>query len=131
MIAESAGLAPARCASRTAGRLMLEIGVELAPAKPRKLTAALMDQADLVVNLCEYGLPRTNTQVLKAALADPAGEALAEQRSVRNDIYAMVTRLGECLRQARQIDPVLAYSATGIQRSMTTRRSSCLNGLLT
>ena len=99
--AESAGLIPARRCSRTAQRLMREKGLELAPTLPRKFVVAEAQHYDLIVNLCDYGLPKVPCRSLKVALPDPSGKDEILQRAIRDHVEKLVEILILQFRQAR------------------------------
>ena len=75
--------------------VMLEAGIDLANAVPRKLTAELADRARALVTMgCGDQCP-----VIPGALredwplSDPKGRPIDEVRAIRDDIQQRVTRL--------------------------------------
>ena len=75
--------------------VMREVGIDLADAKPQKLTAELAQGAELLVTMgcgeeCPYvpGLRRADW-----SLTDPKGLPLDEVRAIRDTIRSHVERL--------------------------------------
>jgi arsenate reductase len=100
--ADSAGFTPAAKASQTAQRLMMEKGLAMAENKPRRWSPAELDGYDLIVNLCEYGLPKTPVPVLKIPVPDPVGKPEEERREIRDHIEVVVRTMLEQFRQPRE-----------------------------
>jgi arsenate reductase len=99
--AESAGFIPARTVSHTARRLMTEKGLAMPEAPPRRWIQSELDSYDLIVNLCEYGLPKTSVPVVKILLPDPVGRPEEERREIRDEIEIIVQTMLAQFRQAR------------------------------
>jgi protein-tyrosine-phosphatase len=100
--AESAGFRPAKTASHTAQRLMSERGLTMPDTTPRRFRPAELDGYDLIVNLCEYGLPKTSVPVLKIGMTDPVGRPEQERREIRDEIETIVLTMLAQFRQARE-----------------------------
>ena len=101
--ASSAGIfTPAKTISHTAGRLMSEKGLAMPETPPRAWRAAELDDYDLIVNLCEYGLPKTSIPVVKVGLPDPVGKPEKERREIRDEIECLVLTMLARFRQTRR-----------------------------
>lgn len=91
----SAGTAPAERAQPEVRDAMREIGAYLDDRVPRLLTYGLVEEADLIVKMgpadqCPH-IPEK--RYLDWNLPDPAGQALAEVRAIRDDISLRVQLL--------------------------------------
>lgn len=91
----SAGTQPAERVHPVVVDVMREVGIDLADAKPQKLTAELAQGAELLVTMgcgeeCPYvpGLRRADW-----SLTDPKGLPLGEVRAIRDTIRSHVERL--------------------------------------
>jgi protein-tyrosine-phosphatase len=91
----SAGTKPGRRVHREVVDVMLELGIDLSDRKPRRLTRALAERADVVVMMgcgdeCPYvpGLRRLDWD-----LPDPKDRPIAEVRAIRDEIAARVREL--------------------------------------
>lgn len=91
----SAGTQPAERVHPVVVDVMREVGIDLADAKPQKLTAELAQGAELLVTMgcgeeCPYvpGLRRADW-----SLTDPKGLPLDEVRAIRDTIRSRVERL--------------------------------------
>ncbi len=100
----SAGTAPAERVHAEAIAVMRELGIDLSDRRPRALTRALAEQADVVVTMgcgdaCPY-IP--GKRYVDWELADPSGRPLAEVRATRDEIArrvdALVAQLDAALR---------------------------------
>jgi arsenate reductase (thioredoxin) len=97
-LALSAGTTPADHVHPEVVEVMREIGIDLAERTPQLLTRELAEQADVVVTMgcgdaCPY-IP--GKRYIDWDLPDPAGRALAEVRTMRDEIARRVeTLLGE------------------------------------
>jgi arsenate reductase len=93
--AESAGTTPAERVHPEVVEAMRERGVELASAKPRQLTRAMAERADVVVTMgcgdeCPY-VP--GKRYVDWDLPDPKGLPVEEVRRIRDDIERRVRAL--------------------------------------
>jgi arsenate reductase len=100
--AESAGFTPGKTGSHTARRLMAEKGLTMPDAPPRRWTQGELESYDLIVNLCEYGLPKTSVPVLKVWMPDPVGRPEQDRRDIRDEIQQVVLTMVAQFRQARE-----------------------------
>ena len=93
--ATSAGTAPAEHVHREVVEVMRELGVDLADRRPRLLTRALAEHADVVVTMgcgdaCPY-IP--GKRYIDWELPDPSGRSLDEVRAIRDEIARLVDQL--------------------------------------
>jgi arsenate reductase (thioredoxin) len=100
--AASAGTRPAARVHPEVVEAMREVGLHLSGRVPRRLTAALAQEADVVVTMgcgdeCPY-VP--GLRYVDWDLPDPKGRPLAEVRAVRDDIARRVQALVEELDAA-------------------------------
>jgi arsenate reductase len=100
--AGSAGFMPARNLSQTARRLMFEKGLALSDALPRSWSTAELDKWDVILNMCEFGLPKTSVLVLKTPFPDPVGRPEEERREIRDEIEILVQVMLAQFRQVRE-----------------------------
>jgi arsenate reductase len=91
----SAGSAPADEINPVVRAAMAELGIDLDGARPRVLTADVVKASDVVVTMgCGDACPVfPGGRYLDWDLADPAGKALDEVRSIRDDIDRRVRAL--------------------------------------
>ena len=92
--AESAGARPRREGIwPNVIEAMREVGVDLAPRSPRKLTVEMQLHADWAITLaCGAECPFVPGAVEDWDIDDPAGKSLDEVRAIRDDIEARVKR---------------------------------------
>jgi arsenate reductase len=95
--ARSAGTTPAGHVHPVVIEVMEEVGIDLRPQTPARLTPELAEWSDLVVTMgcgdeCPY-IP--GKRYLDWDLADPAGQAAPEVRALREDIAGRVAGLLE------------------------------------
>ena len=93
--AVSAGTTPAERVHPEVLQVMNEVGIDLAGAKPQKLTVELARDADLLVTMgcgdkCPY-VP--GLKVEDWPLEDPKGQPLERVRQIRDEIRARVEAL--------------------------------------
>ena len=91
----SAGTTPADRVHPEVVDAMRELGLDLAAATPRKLTAELANRADVVVTMgcgdeCPY-IP--GKRYVDWELQDPKGQPIEVVRAIRDDIAQRVTAL--------------------------------------
>jgi arsenate reductase (thioredoxin) len=91
----SAGTEPAERVHPEVVDVMREVGIDLAAARPQKLTTELAQQADLLITMgcgdkCPYvpGLP-----IEDWPLEDPKGKPIERVREIRDEIQRRVERL--------------------------------------
>ena len=93
--AVSAGTSPAERLHPEVLQVMNEVGIDLAGAKPQKLTVELARDANLLVTMgcgdkCPY-VP--GLKVEEWPLEDPKGQSLERVREIRDDIRARIEDL--------------------------------------
>jgi arsenate reductase (thioredoxin) len=100
--AVSAGTHPAERVHPQVVQVMKETGIDLASAKPQKLTEELARDADLLITMgcgdeCPYapGLKRDDWP-----LPDPKDKDITEVRRIRDEIRNRVIRLVDSLSQS-------------------------------
>ena len=91
----SAGTTPAERVHPQVVEAMLEVGIDLSDAVPRRLTTELAEQADVVVTMgcgdeCPY-IP--GKRYVDWDLPDPSGMPLEDVRRLRDEIDARVRAL--------------------------------------
>jgi arsenate reductase len=93
--AMSAGTQPASHVHPEVVEVMREIGIDLASAKPRKLTDELARDASVLVTMgCGEACPYVpGLKTLDWALPDPKGKSLDEVRAIRDEIHERVKSL--------------------------------------
>ena len=82
---------------------MRELGVDLADAKPRKLTVELASTASLLVTMgCGDACPAVpGLRTADWPLEDPKGKPIERVRQIRDDIRSRVSKLAKDLGCAR------------------------------
>jgi protein-tyrosine-phosphatase len=92
--AESAGTNPGQHVWPEVVEVMREVGVDLSARRPKKLTVAMQQRADLAVTMgCGDACPYVPTTVEDWDLPDPSGRPLDEVRKVRDTIERRVKQL--------------------------------------
>jgi arsenate reductase len=94
-MAVSAGTAPGERVHPEVVAVMKEVGIDLSSATPRKLTAALAQDADLLVTMgcgdeCPY-VP--GLKIVDWPLEDPKGQPIERVREIRDEIKRRVEEL--------------------------------------
>jgi arsenate reductase len=91
----SAGSEPADLVNPMAVEAMAEVGIDLSKERPKLLRDAAVREADIVITLgCGDACPiYPGKRYEDWDLPDPAGQALAAVRSIRDQIEARVRRL--------------------------------------
>jgi len=103
MEASSAGIQPAGRLSRRARAVMDEKKVPIeSDQAPKPLSHLNLASFDLIVNLCEYGVPLTSTPVLKHVLVNPLMSDEECHREVRDEIDVFVQLLVAHFRTAKE-----------------------------
>jgi arsenate reductase (thioredoxin) len=94
-VALSAGTRPAAHIHPEVLEVMREVGIDLAPVRPRPLTRDLAENANLLVTMgCGESCPAVpGLAVEDWPLRDPAGASLAEVRQVRDEVQRRVGAL--------------------------------------
>jgi len=87
---ESAGIEPAERISSKAKAVLKEIGIDW-NGKPKPLTREMIENADLIVAMCEGNFPKDKT--IYWDIPDPMGKDLKFYRKVRDIIYEKVEEL--------------------------------------
>jgi arsenate reductase len=92
--ARSAGSAPGAAVHPQALAALEEIGIDASDHVPRKLDAAAVEWADVVVATCDDACPVVlGKRYVSWQLPDPKGRSLDEVRAIRDDIEARVSEL--------------------------------------
>jgi arsenate reductase (thioredoxin) len=91
----SAGTTPADHVHAEVVEVMRELGIDLAERRPKPLTRALVEQADLVITMgcgdqCPY-VP--GKQYIDWDLRDPDGQPIERVREIRDEIAGRVQAL--------------------------------------
>jgi len=98
--AYSAGIAPAARVSRITRGVMVEKNIDLESHKPKAISHYDLNQFDLIVNLSDYALPKTQTRVVQCPVRDPMGRGEEFHREVRDRIEWIVKNLVTQFREA-------------------------------
>jgi arsenate reductase (thioredoxin) len=94
--AESAGSTPADRVWPNVVEAMAEIGIDLAPRRPKKLTVEMQLHADWAVTLgCGDACPYVPTRVDDWDIPDPAHQPLEAVRDIRDAVEQRVMQLVE------------------------------------
>lgn len=93
--ARSAGSEPGSHAHAVVVEALAEVGIDASDHAPRRLDAAMLEWADLVVSTCSEEVCPVTTGVRRIAweLPDPKHRSLEEVRAIREDIDARVDGL--------------------------------------
>jgi len=95
----SAGSQPAERVNPIAVEAMGELGIDISGARPKRLTADMIERADLVVtmgcgeNVCSI-VPK---EVIEWELEDPSEKSIEEVLSIRDQIMKLVRDLVDTL----------------------------------
>jgi arsenate reductase len=91
----SAGSEPADTLHPEVVAAMLEIGIDLSDRRPRRLTPALLDAAEVVVTMgCGDECPAApGRQVIEWDLDDPGDQPIERARIIRDEIATKVRAL--------------------------------------
>jgi len=91
----SAGSQPAEGVNPVAVEAMAELGMDISGARPKRLTADMVERADLVVTMgCgENVCPIVPKEVIEWDLEDPSGRPIEEVRETRDRIKELVSEL--------------------------------------
>ncbi len=93
----SAGSQPGDRVNPNAVEAMAELDIDISWSKPKRLTAEMVEEADIVITMgCgENVCPIVPKEVLEWDLEDPAGMPLERVREIRDQIRERVERLIE------------------------------------
>ncbi len=92
--AESAGTRPSPTVWPSVAQAMREIGIELEPRKPKRLTLEMQLRADWAVTMgCGDVCPYVPSMVEAWEIPDPAGRPIEDVRAIRDGIEAHVREL--------------------------------------
>jgi len=91
----SAGSQPAEGINPVTVEAMAELGMDISGARPKRLTADMVERADLVVTMgCgENVCPIVPKEVIEWDLEDPSGRPIEEVRETRDRIKELVSEL--------------------------------------
>lgn len=91
----SAGSQPAERVNPVAVEAMAELGIDISGTRPKRLTADMIERADLVVTMgCgENVCPIVPKEVMEWDLEDPSGRPIEEVRETRDRIKELVSEL--------------------------------------
>jgi protein-tyrosine-phosphatase len=98
--AYSAGIAPAARVSRVTRQVMGERSIDLEGQKPKAINQYDLNTFDLIINLSDYALPKTQARVVKCPVRDPMGRGEEFHREVRDRIEWIVKNLITQFREA-------------------------------
>ncbi len=99
--ASSAGTMPVSEVNPLIVQVMNEVGIDISSAKPKMLTAEMIDEADLVVTMgCSVEevcpapmIGRMRKKMLDWSVEDPKGKPVDRVRTIRNVIDRKVAKL--------------------------------------
>ena len=93
----SAGSQPAERVNPNAVKAMAEVSIDISGAKPKRLTAELVEEADIVVTLgCgENVCPIVPKKIFEWNIKDPSEKSLKRVREIRDHINKKVQQLVE------------------------------------
>ena len=101
LAAVSGGSSPAAAVHPVVVDVMREVGIDLAGRKPRKVDAAMLAGADVVISMgcddpavCDY----PGRKVEDWGIEDPAGKPIGEVRRIRDLLRARVEELARRLQ---------------------------------
>ena len=93
----SAGSQPAESVNPNAVKAMEEVGIDISDVIPKRLTADLVEEADIVITMgCgENVCPIVPKEIIVWDLEDPSGKPLEKVRQIRDHISEKVQQLVE------------------------------------
>lgn len=97
--ARSCGTMPADRVGRRAVQVMNEVGIDIHLKRPRAITQALMNWADIVVVLGTGIFPRAFAPTFVWNVEDPTGKSLEAVRELRDEIRSSAESLIVDLQQ--------------------------------
>lgn len=91
----SAGSQPIKRVNPDAVKVMAEVGIDIGGARPKMLTAEIVERADLVVTMgCgEDVCPIVPKAFIEWDLDDPSGKSLDRVREIRDEIKGKILQL--------------------------------------
>ena len=91
----SAGSQPAESVNPNAVKAMEEVGIDISDVKPKRLTADLVEEADIVITMgCgENVCPIVPKEIIVWDLEDPSGKPFEKVRQIRDHISEKVQQL--------------------------------------
>jgi arsenate reductase len=98
--AHSAGIAPAARVSRVTRQVMGERSIDLDGQRPKAMDQYDLNSFDLIVNLSDYALPKSQAHVVPCPVRDPMGRGEDFHREVRDRIEWIVKNLITQFREA-------------------------------
>ena len=95
VIVHSAGSAPGEVLNPAVVTAMAEVGIDISSERPKKLTDAMAQDADVIVTMgCGDACPvYPGKRYMDWDLPDPAGKSIEDVRSIRDDIDGLVKAL--------------------------------------
>jgi protein-tyrosine-phosphatase len=105
----SAGSEPAEAVNPDAVEAMAELGIDISGARPKRLTAEMVERADIVITMgCgENVCPVVPKEIADWELEDPSGKPLEKVREIRDQIRGKVGLLVEAISEDEE-DPARA-----------------------
>jgi len=99
LVVHSAGSAPAETLNPAVVEAMAEVGIDITPRHPKKLTDEMARQADVIVTMgCGDACPvYPGKRYVDWELPDPAGRPIEEVRLIRDEIDRRVKALADDL----------------------------------
>ena len=95
VVVHSAGSAPGEVLNPAVVSAMAEMGIDISAERPKKLTDAMAQKADVIVTMgCGDGCPvYPGKRYMDWDLPDPAGKSIEDVRPIRDEINARVEAL--------------------------------------
>jgi protein-tyrosine-phosphatase len=95
VVVHSAGSAPGETLNPAVVTCMAELGIDIAEQRPKKLTDAMAEEADVIVTMgCGDACPvYPRKRYIDWDLPDPAGRPIEEVRRIRDEISVYVEAL--------------------------------------
>lgn len=95
VLIHSAGSAPGEALNSAVVAAMAEVGIDISGERPKKLTDAMAQQADIIVTMgCGDSCPvYPGKRYVDWELPDPAGKSIDEVRPIRDEIETRVKAL--------------------------------------
>lgn len=94
-VAKSAGDKPADRVNPLAMQAMKEVGIDISKNKPNKVTAGMVEEADVVVlrGCLDNACPIVPKEIIDWQIEDPQGKPLEKVREIRDEIGRKVEEL--------------------------------------